>query len=90
VLPKLIVCYEPMSAFDLSIQAQVINLLEDPQQQFGRTYIFIARDLSAGRIMLRIRCGEGPWRAPFAPATEEAIHGIDHHRQALLRPSEFR
>jgi oligopeptide transport system ATP-binding protein len=83
--PKLIVCDEPVSALDVSIQAQIINLLKDLQHDFGLTYLFIAHDLAVVRSMSdRIAVMNKGQIVEIGPAEEVYTNPQEDYTKALL------
>ncbi len=99
--PKVIICDEPVSALDVSVRAQVINLLQDLQQQTGVSFLFISHDLSVvehisdrlivmylGRIVAK-RQREEIWRQPAHPPTL-ALAGSGAGRRSTIgaRPGQ--
>ena len=100
VKPEFLLCDEPISALDVSIQAQVVNMLEDLQEELGLTYLFVAHDLSMVRHIstrigvmylgkiVEIAESDELYDRPFHPYTEALLSAIPVADPKLARSSK--
>ncbi|HVV89206.1 MAG TPA: ABC transporter ATP-binding protein, partial [Solirubrobacterales bacterium] len=85
VRPKLLVCDEPISALDVSIQAQIVNLLDDLQDEMGLTYVFVAHDIGVVRhISDRIAVMNRGKIVETGDADQVCEHPRDEYTKKLL------
>ena len=100
VNPEFVMCDEPISALDVSIQAQVVNMLEDLQQEFGLTYLFAAHDLSMVRYiskrigvmylgnLVEVSDKDGLYQRPLHPYTKALFSAIPVADPVLARKTK--
>ena len=98
--PDFIICDEPIAALDVSIQAQVVNLLEDLQEQLGLTYLFISHDLSMIRhiadrvavmylgVIVELGTSQSLYGEPLHPYTQALLSAVPIHDPELEQKRE--